>query len=61
MNGDELYGVFTEMKEMLGADTLLEELFQAMSSQEAWENLEHIDQMYDLGLFPEDEEDEEEN
>ena len=54
MNKDELYGVFTKMKAMLGADALLEELFQAMSSQEAQENLEHIDQMWDLGLFPED-------
>jgi hypothetical protein len=56
MNKDELYGVFTKMKMMLGADTLLEELFQAMSSQEAQENLEYIDQMCDLGLFPEEEE-----
>ena len=56
MNRDELYDVFTEMKEMFGADALLEELFQAMSSQEAQENLEHIDQMHDLGLFPEEEE-----
>ena len=44
----------------VGADALLEELFQAMSSQEAQENLEHIDQMHDLGLFPELDEDEEE-
>lgn len=56
MNKDELYGVFTKMKTMLGADALLEELFQVMSSQEAQENLEHIDQMWDLGLFPEEEE-----
>lgn len=59
MNKDELYGVFTEMKEMLGADALLEELFSAMSSQEIRENLEHIDQMYDLGLFLEEEDEEE--
>ncbi len=59
MNSGKLYVVFTEMKEMLGADALLEELFQAMSSQEARENLEHIDQMYDLGLFPEEEDEEE--
>ena len=56
MNKDELYGVFTKMKTMLGADALLEELFQAMSSQEAQENLEYIDRMCDLGLFPEEEE-----
>ena len=48
MNRDELYGVFANMKMMLGADALLEELFQAMSSQEARENLEHIDR---IGAF----------
>jgi len=61
MNKDELYGIFTEMKMMLGADALLEELFQAMSSKEAQENLEHIDQMWDLGLFSEEDEEEDDD
>ena len=51
MNRKELYDLFTEMKETLGADALLEELFETMSSQEARENLECIDQMHELLLL----------
>lgn len=62
MQKKELYDVMAEMKELMGAESLLEELFQAMSSDEAQENLEHIDRMHDLGLFPdEDEESEDED
>ncbi len=39
------------MKDMLGADHLLDALAQAMSDRELQENLEYIDRMEDLGLF----------
>lgn len=48
---NDLYDILEEMKDMLGADHLLDALAQAMSDRELQENLEYIDRMEDLGLF----------
>lgn len=56
------YEKFEKLKEILGEAVLLDELYQAMSDQEATENFDHIIQMHDLGGdFGDDEELEEED
>lgn len=44
------YHMFEVLKNALGPEGLLDELFQAMSEQEAIENFEHIAQMHDIDL-----------
>ena len=51
MEHDEVWDIFEEMKEMLGAEELVNELAQALSTDELEENLRFIDKNYDLGLF----------
>ena len=51
MEHDEVWDIFEEMKEMLGAEELVNELAQALSTDELEENLRFIDQNHDLGLF----------
>ena len=51
MEYDEVWDIFEEMKEMLGAEELVNELAQALSTDELEENLRFIDKNYDLGLF----------
>ncbi|WP_289760601.1 hypothetical protein [Lactobacillus taiwanensis] len=40
-----------ELKELLGADGLLEALLKAMDSYDLRENLEYIDRMHDTNVF----------
>lgn len=51
MEHDEVWDIFEEMKEMLGAEELVNELAQALSTDELEENLRFIDKNHDLGLF----------
>lgn len=51
MEYDEVWDIFEEMKEMLGAEELVNELAQALSTDELEENLRFIDKNNDLGLF----------
>lgn len=44
---NELYAKYETLKEMVGADTLLETLVQGMSSNELQENLEFACKEYD--------------
>ena len=51
LNKNELFEKMDEMVEMLGAETVLEKLARAMSSDELQENLEYIDRMNETELF----------
>lgn len=51
MDVNELYEIFSKMRDEIGAETLLEDLFQALSSKEIEENLRWIDRVRDLNLF----------
>lgn len=51
MEHNEVWDIFEEMKEMLGAEELVNELAQALSTDELEENLRFIDKNHDLGLF----------
>ena len=51
MEYDEVWDIFEEMKEMLGAEELVNELAQALSTDELEENLRFIDKNHGLGLF----------
>lgn len=51
MEHDEVWDIFEEMKEMLGAEELVNELAQALSTDELEENLRFIDKNHDLCLF----------
>ena len=51
MESSEVWDIFEEMKELLGEEELLNELAQALSTDELEENLRWIDKNHDLGLF----------
>lgn len=51
MDREELYCIFDEMNELMGAENLLDALIRAMSSDEIESNLRYIDRVYELGLF----------
>lgn len=51
MEKAKLYELMEQMENCLGTKQLLDELFNALSSQELEENLEYIDRMNDLGIF----------
>ena len=51
MEHEDVWDIFEEMKEMLGAEELVNELAQALSTDELEENLRFIDKNHDLGLF----------
>lgn len=51
MDVNELYEIFNKMRDEIGAEVLLEDLFQALSSDEIEENLRYIDRVRDLNLF----------
>lgn len=44
------YDMKCKLLELMGAESLLEELCQAMSEKEALENFEHITNMHDIEL-----------
>lgn len=47
---DRNFDNLEKLKELMGAEELLRELFQAMSAKECQENLEHISNMHDIEL-----------
>jgi len=51
MDIKKLFSIVDEMKEALGAETLLDDLCQALSAKELEDNLRYIDNMRDLGIF----------
>ena len=51
LDKNELMIKMDEMVELMGAETVLEELARAMSSDELQENLEYIDRMNETELF----------
>ena len=51
MEHEDVWDIFEEMKELLGAEELVNELAQALSTDELEENLRFIDKNHDLGLF----------
>lgn len=51
MDKNVLMEKLDEMTAILGADTMLEELARAMSSDELQENLEYIDRMHETDVF----------
>ena len=50
MEWPQVYEMFLKLKEELGEENLLEQLFQAMDTDEAYENLEYIAIMNDIDL-----------
>lgn len=54
MDKNKLMEIMDEMKEIMGADELLESLALALSSDELQDNLEYIDRMHDLNVFDEE-------
>jgi hypothetical protein len=48
---NRLWNKYEEMKELMGAENLLDELMRALSEDEARENLEWISDQHDLGVF----------
>lgn len=51
MDKNELMEKLDSMVEILGAETVLEELARAMSSDELQDNLEYVDRMQETNLF----------
>lgn len=51
MDKNELMEKMDEMVTILGAETVLEELARAMSSDELQDNLEYVDRMQETNLF----------
>lgn len=51
MDKNELMEKLDEMVDLMGAETVLEELARAMSSDDLQENLEYIDRMNETNLF----------
>lgn len=51
LDKNELMLKMDEMVELMGAETVIEELARAMSSDELQENLEYIDRMNETDLF----------
>lgn len=51
MDHTEVWIKFEEIKEILGADELLECIAQALSTDELEENLRYIDRTQDLNVF----------
>jgi hypothetical protein len=53
MNRSKLFEKIEEMKELLGAEALLNEICQGLSSDELYAALEYTSRMHDMGLFDE--------
>lgn len=51
MDISELWKKYEQMKEMMGAEALLEELMQALNADEIEENLKWISDNNDLDVF----------
>ena len=51
MDANKLYEKFEQMQDEMGSETLLAELYQAMTTDEAEANLRHIARNWDMGIF----------
>lgn len=51
MGENKVWDIFEEMKEALGAEELLHQIAQALTTKELEDNLRYIDRMNDLGMF----------
>ena len=51
LDNKALWSKFDEIKDALGADSLLDALAQALSTDDLEENLRYIDRVHDLGIF----------
>ena len=51
LDSDVIWQIFEKMKEIMGAENLLDELARALSTDELEENLRWVDKNYDLGIF----------
>jgi hypothetical protein len=49
---------FEEIKELMGADSLLDEICRGLSKDELHDALEYVDRMHDLGVFKDESEEE---
>ena len=50
-DSNEIWDIFEDMKEIMGAENLLDELARALSTDELEENLRWVDKIHDLGIF----------
>ena len=50
-DSNEIWDIFEDMKEIMGAENLLDELARALSTDELEENLRWVDKNHDLGIF----------
>lgn len=50
-DSNEIWNIFEDMKEIMGAENLLDELARALSTDELEENLRWVDKNHDLGIF----------
>lgn len=60
MSRTDLMEIVENMKELMGVETLLDNLCQALSSDDLKGNLEYIDRMFETGQFNDEDEEEEE-
>lgn len=51
MDKEVLWDKYEQMKELMGAEHLMDELMRALSADEMKENLEYIDRHHELGVF----------
>lgn len=51
MDANKLYEKFEQMRDEMGADALLTELYQAMTTDEAEANLKYIARNWDMEIF----------
>ena len=51
MDTNELYEKFELIRDEMGADTLLAELYSAMTTDEVEDNLRYIARMWDMDMF----------
>ena len=58
MNKAKLFEKLEQMKELMGAEHLLNEICRGLSSNELYDALEYTDRMHGLGLFDEKSEEE---
>ena len=54
MTKERLYNVADQMSDVLGVETFINDLLQAMDYDELKDNLEYIDRMHDLNNFNEE-------
>lgn len=58
-NRNELMYAFDEITEVIGQQEMLDNLFLALDTDTLYEILEYLDRQFELGLFSEEDEEEE--